>query len=221
MAPVPTTQMIGVDALVPLDEARISSIGQVILLEPRPGFEARVEARVLGRHAHHECWRRGELPGRWHYGTHPRVPAIVCQMDEGWDALLPRMVEARRAGGTRGSHGYDPALPSMRAVFIAAGPAFPRGAVVAPVDNVAVRPPRPADRHGRRLAACYWRWPRSTCPPWCSSSAPTTPSSPRTKTSSMPNAAASKRSGPEASSANSPCPVAWACRPPSRARTVR
>lgn len=140
MAPVPTTQMIGVDALVPLDEARISSIGQVILLEPRPGFEARVEARVLGRHAHHECWRRGELPGRWHYGTHPRVPAIVCQMDEGWDAVLPRMVEARRAGGTRGSHGYDPALPSMRAVFIAAGPAFRRGAVLDPVDNVDVYP---------------------------------------------------------------------------------
>ena len=46
----------------------------------------------------------------------------------------------RPAGVTRGSHGFDPALASMRAIFIARGPSFRRGLVVPPIDNVDVYP---------------------------------------------------------------------------------
>lgn len=140
MAAVPPGNQVSVSDLVTMEQARVTSIGQVVQVQPNPGFESEVEARLLGRHDHYECWRRDQLPARWHYGTHPRVPAIVCQMDEGWDALLPRMLEGRAQGGTRGSHGYDPALPSMRAVFIASGPAFREGAVIEPIDNVDVYP---------------------------------------------------------------------------------
>jgi len=35
-------------------------------------------------------------------------------------------------------HGYPPDLPSMRALFIARGPAFARGAVVPPFQNIHV-----------------------------------------------------------------------------------
>lgn len=140
MAPVPPGNQVSVSDLVTMDEARITSIGQVVQVQANPGFEAVVEARLLGRHEHYECWRREALPARWHYGTHPRIPAIVCQMDEGWDAVLPHVIEPRAKGGMRGSHGYDPALPSMRAVFIANGPAFRQGAVIDPIDNVDVYP---------------------------------------------------------------------------------
>ena len=140
MAPVPPGNQVSVSEMVSMEQAGIASIGQVVQVKPNPGFEAEVEARLVGRHDHYECWRREQLPARWHYGTHPRIPAIVCQMDEGWDALLPRMLEGRAAGGMRGSHGYDPALPSMRAVFIASGPAFRSGAVIDPIDNVDVYP---------------------------------------------------------------------------------
>ena len=40
----------------------------------------------------------------------------------------------------RGSHGYDNTLPSMRAVFVAAGPSFRRGATLPAFDNVDVYP---------------------------------------------------------------------------------
>ncbi|GGK01337.1 alkaline phosphatase family protein [Luteimonas terricola] len=140
MAAVPPGNQVSVGDMVTMEQAQLASIGQVVQVQPRPGFESEVEARLLGRHDHYECWRRDELPARWHYGTHPRVPAIVCQMDEGWDALLPRMLQGRAEGGMRGSHGYDPALPSMRAVFIASGPAFHEGAVIDPIDNVDVYP---------------------------------------------------------------------------------
>ncbi|MDG2526984.1 ectonucleotide pyrophosphatase/phosphodiesterase [Stenotrophomonas sp. HITSZ_GD] len=140
MATVPPRQVLAVEDMVPMEEAKVVSIGQSVGIAPRPGQEQAAERRLLGAHAQYDCWRRGELPARWHYGTHPRVPPIICQMHEGWDALPADEVAARHAGHVRGSHGYDPALPSMRAVFIARGPRFATGKTLPPFDNVDVYP---------------------------------------------------------------------------------
>lgn len=139
-ADVPAGHAIAVEDMVPVEEARADSIGQVVTFTPKPGFEIRAEMRLLGRHDHYQCWRRGELPARWHYGANPRVPPIVCQMDIGWDALPRDQVEKRRTQGDRGSHGFDPALPAMRASFIAHGPAFRAGSRLPVFDNVDVYP---------------------------------------------------------------------------------
>jgi predicted AlkP superfamily pyrophosphatase or phosphodiesterase len=139
MATVPPGQLIAVEDVVPMEEATVVTIGQVITIAPKPGFERQVERRLLGAHEHYDCWRKGELPARWRYGTHPRIPPIVCQMHEGWD-MLPRETIAQRPPHDRGSHGYDPALPSMRALFVARGPSFRSGAVLEPFDNVDVYP---------------------------------------------------------------------------------
>jgi predicted AlkP superfamily pyrophosphatase or phosphodiesterase len=140
---VPAGNTLRTRDLVPEAVAEAISDGQVIGFAPLPGKAAEAERLLLGRHAHYECWRKAELPARWQYGTHPRVPAIVCQMDPGWDALWPRKYDWRQqheAGVTRGSHGYDPDLPQMRASFVASGPAF-REQVTLPVfDNVDVYP---------------------------------------------------------------------------------
>ena len=60
-------------------------------------------------------------------------------MHEGWDALTRKSI-ARRPPGSRGSHGYDPALPSMQAVFVARGPSFRQGLLLPRFDNVDVYP---------------------------------------------------------------------------------
>src|SRR3546814_18958092 len=64
---------------------------------------------------------------------------IVCQMHEGWDAL-PREYISRRPDHARGSHGYDTALPSMRALFVSRGAACRQGVEIPAVYNVAVHP---------------------------------------------------------------------------------
>jgi len=140
MAEVSPAQVLAVEDIVAPEEARVTSIGQVVGIVPLPGREAEVERRLQGAHAQYDCWRKEALPARWRYGTHPRIPPIVCQMHEGWDALPRAQVGRRLREGTRGSHGYDPDLPSMRAMFVAAGPAFRRGAVLPPFDNVDVYP---------------------------------------------------------------------------------
>jgi predicted AlkP superfamily pyrophosphatase or phosphodiesterase len=154
MAPVPPGHVLAIEDMAPRDIAEAITTGEAIGFRPRPGREADARARLLGRHAHHECWTRETVPSRWHYGNHPRVPPIVCQMDEGWEAVPRDRLEKRRARGLRGSHGYAPELPSMAALFVADGPSFRDGVVLPAFDNVDVYPllarlvgvaPRPND----------------------------------------------------------------------------
>jgi predicted AlkP superfamily pyrophosphatase or phosphodiesterase len=154
-ADAPPSQYIAVEDMAPPDIAEDITSGQVVGFAPRAGRESEAERRLLGRHDHYQCWRKGELPPRWHYGTNPRIPPIVCQMDEGWNAASREKLRAAGVDGLdKGSHGYDPALPSMRATFVAAGPDFRHGVELPAFDNVDVYPllarllgiePRPND----------------------------------------------------------------------------
>jgi predicted AlkP superfamily pyrophosphatase or phosphodiesterase len=139
MASVPDGQTIAIEDMVDPTIATDVSMGQSVGFAPLPGKRREAEKVLLGAHAQYDCWTRQTLPARWHYGSNPRIPPIVCQMHEGWNALSRASV-ATRAPGTRGSHGYDNALPSMRAVFIARGPSFNQGQTIAGFDNVDVYP---------------------------------------------------------------------------------
>ena len=135
-------RMVAIESLAPADIATTINAGQVVGFIPRPGREHEAEQRLLGRHRGLECWRKQDMPARWHYGTHPRIAPIVCQADEGWLIERQSKLDSRAAeqwtGG--GAHGYDPALPSMRAIFIAHGPAFRQGLLLPAFDNVDVYP---------------------------------------------------------------------------------
>ncbi|NUS60059.1 MAG: alkaline phosphatase family protein [Lysobacter sp.] len=137
MAEVAAGHAIAIEDMVDANVATRIANGQVVTFAPVAGREREAEAALLGRHDHYACWKKDAMPPQWHYGTHPRVAPIVCQMDEGWDAIA-RAEIAKRPAHARGSHGFDPALPSMRAVFVANGPAFVPGATLPVFDNVDV-----------------------------------------------------------------------------------
>lgn len=138
-ASVPADHVVAMDRIVPRELAEAVTAGQVLGFRPQPGKTEEAEKRLLGQHDHYACWRKQALPPAWHYGSNPRIPPIVCQMDDGWDARWASRSGAPNAA-TRGSHGFDPLLPSMRASFIAAGPAFARGVRLPVFDNVDVYP---------------------------------------------------------------------------------
>jgi predicted AlkP superfamily pyrophosphatase or phosphodiesterase len=140
LAEVAPGNTVPVEEMADPADVELVSAGQVLGFIPRPGREAAPEAALLGRHARHECWRKGELPARWRYGRHPRVPPIVCQMDVGWDAVTRERLARQPRTGMRGSHGYDPAHRSMHAVFFARGPAFRAGARLPAIEAVDVYP---------------------------------------------------------------------------------
>ncbi|GGD37400.1 ectonucleotide pyrophosphatase/phosphodiesterase [Pseudoxanthomonas indica] len=135
-------RMVAIESLAPAEVADTINSGQVVGFVPKPGRVQQAEQRLLGRHGAVECWRKQDMPARWHYGSHPRIAPIVCQADEGWLIERQSKIDSRRAEDWRGggAHGYDPALPSMRAIFMASGPAFRTRVRVPAFDNVDVYP---------------------------------------------------------------------------------
>ncbi len=138
MALVPEGNTIAVEDMVDPSLAKDVSVGQSVGFAPLPGKEVQAKKALLGAHAQYDCWTRETLPARWEYGSNPRIPPIICQMHEGWNAMRRDRIQEK--AGERGSHGYDNALPSMRAVFIARGPSFKQGETLPGFDNVDVYP---------------------------------------------------------------------------------
>ncbi len=78
-------------------------------------------------------------PARLHYGTNPRIPALLCLAVDG-GIITSHGYENGGGHFSAGEHGYDNDDPKMRALFIAHGPDFKRGLVVPEFDNVDVYP---------------------------------------------------------------------------------
>jgi len=143
MASVDDTHVIVADDYVSPDDAFISNINPDLSLFPKDGKEDAVYQTLAKANPHLKVYRRADTPARWHFrdATSPRIPPLIAMADPGWQVLRRDAAENIRAGkaaGGRGQHGWDPQLMSMRAIFIAAGPAFKRGVTVAPFENVSV-----------------------------------------------------------------------------------
>ncbi len=141
MAAVSDARVIVADDFLSSNDVTISDINPTLGVFPKPGRDEDVYRRLVHANPHLKIFRRGETPEGWHYRDHPRIPPIIGVADEGWQVLRRATVAsilAHTIGGQRGTHGYDPQLMSMRAIFIAAGPAFTRGVTVAPFENVSI-----------------------------------------------------------------------------------
>ena len=132
-------RQIFLDDLVNLDEAGYVTGGILAGMNPKPAAAAAIERAILAPHDHMHCWRKSEVPARLHYGTNPRVPALLCLADDGW-IVTTHGDAAKRKHFSLGEHGYDNDDPAMRALFVAHGPAFRHGLRVREFDNVDVYP---------------------------------------------------------------------------------
>jgi predicted AlkP superfamily pyrophosphatase or phosphodiesterase len=106
-------------------------------IDPKPGYAAEVEQALLARHPHLQCWKKEQLPKRFHYGRNERIPAIQCLAEDGW-MVSTAAVESKRTLPLLGEHGYDNQDPKMRALFVAHGPSFKQHLTVPVFDNVNV-----------------------------------------------------------------------------------
>jgi len=132
-------RVIYLDDLIPLDDAGLVTSGILAGMNPKPDRASGIESVLLAKHDHMRCWRKSEIPARFHYGTNPRVPALLCLADDGW-LVSTREAVKNRKHFSLGEHGYDNDDPAMRALFVAHGPAFKSGVRVRELDNVDVYP---------------------------------------------------------------------------------
>lgn len=140
MAPTPAGQVVRMDQVIDLDQVQVVSLGILAGFIPKPGHESEVAAKLLQPQAHMRCWNKADLPARFHFGSNPRVPPLVCLADVGWQISSSDSLAKRQRPMTLGEHGYDNASPLMRALFVAHGPAFRAGMVVPEFSNVDVYP---------------------------------------------------------------------------------
>ena len=80
-------------------------------------------------------WKR-DIPKRWHYRDHERIPEVMIVAEEGW-TLMPMGHGPKMP---RGDHGYDNELTSMQAIFVADGPAFKSGYSRKVFENIHIYP---------------------------------------------------------------------------------
>jgi predicted AlkP superfamily pyrophosphatase or phosphodiesterase len=122
---------------VDLDHIEIVSTLVNLGVNPKLGFEAEVEKAMIGRHLHLSCWKKSQMPQKFHYGKSPRIPAIQCLPDSGW-MVSTKAEEDKRVKRVLGEHGYDPDDPKMYALFVAHGPSFKQHLTVPVFDNINV-----------------------------------------------------------------------------------
>lgn len=92
---------------------------------------------------HAGCFRKTDVPARFHFNGNRRIGAIVCIADAGWriksrESYDKDKSENKLPTTVKGAHGYDNELESMRATFIAHGAAFKQKIVVEPFQNTDV-----------------------------------------------------------------------------------
>jgi predicted AlkP superfamily pyrophosphatase or phosphodiesterase len=114
---------------------------EIVQIFPKPGMEDKIMDGLKGIQ-HTSCWRKKDIPERFHYKDGARVAPIICSSDEGWATTNHKRyndwAEDNNINQARGAHGYDNQIEAMRATFIAHGPAFKKHFVAEPFQNIQV-----------------------------------------------------------------------------------
>jgi len=119
-------QVIFLDDLA--DPKTFRLIGDGPYAEVVPEASATVDglaSKLAGSHGAMTCWRKQDLPTRFHFGENVRVAPILCLADPGW--AITKRSDFNPTAWLGASHGYDPESSSMAALFLAQGPAFCTG----------------------------------------------------------------------------------------------
>jgi predicted AlkP superfamily pyrophosphatase or phosphodiesterase len=141
MADAGAARTVRLSDLIDTKGLRVGFTGPVTSLHvgAEAGDATSVRDRLNQKLTHGRAYLRGELPERYHFSATPRAGDVVVVMDEGWmmaTSILNRATLQREWG----EHGWDPDLPSMKAMFLIAGPGIRSGATISEVENVDVYP---------------------------------------------------------------------------------
>lgn len=80
------------------------------------GNQAPQVLNALNQNKNMQCWSKNNIPAKYHFGSHRRIPDIVCLSQLGFSA-----VSSIPSFQIPGQHGFDPELTDMHGIFIASG----------------------------------------------------------------------------------------------------
>ncbi len=141
MSPQSPDRVVFLEDLVDVRTVEIETTGPYAGLRPKPGTRPAGElaAAIRARAPRQvQVYTRDEVPARYEFSGSERVHAVVLIADDQWNIEEKRAWGARRATYNKGNHGWDHQSANMGALFVAAGPAFPRGKTIGRTDNIHV-----------------------------------------------------------------------------------
>jgi predicted AlkP superfamily pyrophosphatase or phosphodiesterase len=80
-----------------------------------------------GAHPHLRVWKREDIPERYRFGSHHRVPDVLAEADLEWMISNKPYMAGRSRFSLLGMHGWDPAWLEMHGAFLIHGPRFADG----------------------------------------------------------------------------------------------
>jgi predicted AlkP superfamily pyrophosphatase or phosphodiesterase len=115
---------------------------ELVQIFPKKEEETKIISALQSKINHAKCWRKSEIPERFHYQSSPRIAPVVCLPEVGWiltsHSRYESLKKEKDINQPHGEHGYDNQSESMRATFIARGAAFKKNKIVEPFENIGV-----------------------------------------------------------------------------------
>lgn len=128
MAETSSDRVLFLDGLIDLDRVEVIDWTPVALIRPEKEYRDQALDKLRQNEGGYRVYERSELPDRFHFRDHPRIPDIVMVAEPGY-AITSRPYYYGR-GLLKGMHGYDPEHESMHGIFIANGPRFTEGSTM-------------------------------------------------------------------------------------------
>jgi predicted AlkP superfamily pyrophosphatase or phosphodiesterase len=138
MSAISRERTIVLDEYLPLDRVRVSDWGPAAQIwAERMSVDEIVQA--LGKaHPRLRVWRKADIPERYGFQAHRRVPDVLAEADLGWTIESRSFLNNPKNRLAEGMHGWDPAHADMHGIFIAHGPAFTPGSRLPAFVNVEI-----------------------------------------------------------------------------------
>jgi len=129
MQDIATDRYILLDEYIDLSAVRVSDWGPAAQIwSTEGGLSAdEIVASLKNAHPKMRVWKKADVPARYHFSEHKRVPDVVAEADLGWMISSTPFYQRMESGPAGGMHGWDPAWQNMHGIFIAHGPAFAPG----------------------------------------------------------------------------------------------
>lgn len=130
MSPIDPNKIIDLTRIIPKkDLLAITDSDAVVAIYPKAEKVNQVYHALKKANKGMSVYRETEIPPQFHFNS-SHTPPILCVADE-QGYLLGKDKEPQK-----GTHGYNPKLQSMQAVFIATGPAFKKEYTRTAVENI-------------------------------------------------------------------------------------
>ncbi|MGA1998764.1 MAG: ectonucleotide pyrophosphatase/phosphodiesterase [Terriglobales bacterium] len=123
MAACSRQRLIMLDDYVDPSNVIVVDTSPVLAAKAKDGNNAALVAK-LKLVPHLTVYTPDTVPQRLYYTGNPRITPVIAVADVGWKITSHDYVAKHPDNKYGGDHGYDNAAPEMRAIFVAAGPAF-------------------------------------------------------------------------------------------------